>query len=193
MFDKDGNRLRPNGATGAGTDKAFTFRRWTAPGTTFAVPFAALTHMLWWDNRRATAEIVDIRKNGSPSSAECQFLAGAALDTVTVGYRAFHPKPDTTPPGFVLRHSLTLRRGLGGPSWSIEQDTGVNVGGPGAVPPHQSQAKTFGELLAPPDDPLTKCAFSLVLHVVTKTTNGEGHSSFFDDTDQAAFAAEVFP
>ena len=193
VFDAAGNRLRPTGATGAGTDKAFSFRRWVAPGTTIPVPYAALTHMLWWDNRKAEAKIVDIRKNGSASSAQCQFLVGTALDTVSVGYRAYHPKPDTIQPGFILAHSLTLRRGLAGPSWNIAMDTGVNVGGPGAVPPYQSQAKTFADLLAPPPAGLTKCAFSLVLDVVTKTTNGEGHSTVFDARDPAAFAAEVTP
>ncbi len=193
VFDGGGNRLRPSGATGAGTDKPFTFRRWVSPGTTTPVAYAALTHMLWWDNRKAKAEIVDIRKNGAASSAQCQFLVGAALDTVSVGYRAYHLKPDAVQPGFILRHSLTLRRGLAGPSWNIAMDTGVNVGGPGAVPPHQSQAKTFADLLAPPPAGLTKCAFSLVLDVVTKTTNGEGHSTAFDARDQAAFAAEVTP
>lgn len=191
VFDKDGNRLRPNGASGAGADKQFTFRRWLAPGSTTSVPFAALTHMLWWDNRKAVAQIVDIRKNGVASTSECQFLVGYGGETVSVGYRAYHPKVDVPQPGFILRHSLSLRRGLGGPSWNIADDHGLNVGGPGGAPPHLSLSKTFAELLAPPDDPITKCAFSLVLHTVSKTTNGEGHSSYFDATDQAAFAAEV--
>ena len=193
VFDKDGNRLRPAGSTGAGTEKPFTFRRWSAPGSTNPVPFAALTHMLWWDNRKAVAEIVDIRKGAVASSDQCQFLTGKPWQKVSVGYRAFHPKPDAVQPGFVLSHTLKLRRGLAGPSWNIENDTGVNVGGPGAVPAHVSQTKTFAELLAPPPAGLTKCAFSVVLDVVTKTTNGEGHSTAFDATDQAAFAAEVKP
>lgn len=191
VFDKDGKRLRPNGATGPGTDKPFTFRRWWSPGTTSAIPYAALTHMLWWDNGRAVASIVDVRKNGSASSAQCQFLNGYGSETVSIGYRAYHPKPDVPQPGFILRHSLSLRRGLGGPSWQIADDTGVNVGGPGGGPAHESLTETFDELLKPPGDAITKCAFSVVLHVVTKTTNGEGHSTVFDATDQAAFAAEV--
>ncbi|HKZ29170.1 MAG TPA: hypothetical protein VJ482_05970 [Acidimicrobiia bacterium] len=193
VFDKDGNLLRPTGAGGGGTEKPFTFRRWSAPGTTNAVPYAALTHMLWWDNRKAVAIIADIRKGVVASSDQCQFLTGKPWQKVSVGYRAFHPKPDTLQPGFVLSHTLKLRRGLAGPSWNIEQDTGVNVGGPGAVLAHVSQEKTFAELLAPPPAGLKKCAFSLVLNVVTKTTNGEGHSVAFDATDQAAFAAEVTP
>ena len=187
VFDASGDRLRPNGAAGPGTDKPFEFKRWLVPGSTRSEPYAALTHMFWWDNRKAVARITDIRLGHHPSTSECQFLVGHGSETISVGYQAYHPEPDTIQPGFVLHHSLRLRRGLGGPSWWIQNDTGVNVGGPGAVPPHVSQTRTFDDLLGPN---LDKCAFSAVLRVHTKTTNGEGHSSFFDAGDQASFAIE---
>ncbi|HXG06468.1 MAG TPA: hypothetical protein VNI77_03985 [Nitrososphaera sp.] len=41
-----------------------------------AVNFAALTHMFHVDNIKCYGDIVDFRKNGVPSTAECQFITG---------------------------------------------------------------------------------------------------------------------
>jgi hypothetical protein len=88
-----GGALKPSGAPGgeAGTVAPFTFRRWNVPASTDPLPFAALTHLFWWDNRAAVADIVDIRLNGSPRSDQCQFLEGDGGATVEIGYRAYHP------------------------------------------------------------------------------------------------------
>ena len=60
VFNAAGQRLRPTGASGPGTDAAFLFHMWRKPagGTdTFpTVPFGGLTHMLWWDNRTRVLE-----------------------------------------------------------------------------------------------------------------------------------------
>jgi len=63
VFNAAGARLKPLAAPAAeaGVGAGFTFRRWNVPASTIAVPFAALTHMMWWDNRQAVADIVDIQ------------------------------------------------------------------------------------------------------------------------------------
>ena len=82
IFDSAGKRLRPNGtpATGQGGSEGtapFTYRRKTAAtGPTTDVPFGALTHMFWWDNRPVHVEIVELVQDGVASTAECQFLVG---------------------------------------------------------------------------------------------------------------------
>jgi hypothetical protein len=167
-FNAAGARLKPNSAPAAeaGTPAAFTFRRWNVPAGTVAVPFAALTHMMWWDNRNAVADIVDIRLNGTPSSEQCQFLEGDAGAAVEIGYRAYHPQPGT--PSFLHTHSLVITRGLNGPSWQVANPPGAEVGEGG--PPHTSVPKTLADLL----DGQQKCAFAVNLHSHVKTTDGAG-------------------
>ena len=109
------NRIRPNGSTGPGTDKNFTFRRWSQPiGPLDNVPYAALTHMFWWDNRRSVGHIEDLRLGGIESTGECQFLVGTASSTFSSGYRAYHENPM-----FIHNHTLWWRRGLGGSSGTL--------------------------------------------------------------------------
>ncbi len=189
VFDGAGNRIRPAGSSGAGTDKAFTFRRWFQPiGPTANVPFAALTHMFWWDNRQAVAQIVDLRKGSVASSDECQFLVAPGTEFFRAGYRAYHPDDM-----FILNHVAWWRRGLGGPAGTLINSP-ENAGkppGPVAVtpttsPPAQPDPPTFANLL----DAHTKCSFSLNLHVNVKTTNGSGILTSLNADDQAAFALE---
>ena len=81
IFDQDGNRLRPTGATGNGKDTAFSFLRLrgaSGPDSTANVPFAALTHLFWFDNRPCYGKIEDLDVNGTPDTSVCQFLTGAA-------------------------------------------------------------------------------------------------------------------
>jgi hypothetical protein len=189
VFDSAGNRLRPAGSTGAGTNKAFTFRRWYQPiGPTANVPFAALTHMFWWDNRKAIAQIVDLRKGSVASSDECQFLVAPGAEFFRAGYRAYHPDDM-----FILNHIAWWRRGLGGPSGTLinSPDNAGKPPDPVAVtpttsPPAQPDPPTFANML----DEHTKCSFSLNLHVNVKTTNGSGILDSLDADDQAAFALE---
>lgn len=190
VFNAAGTRLKPAAAPGgeAGTVAPFTFRRWNVPASTDPVPFAALTHLFWWDNRAAVADIVDIRLNGSPSSDQCQFLEGDPGATVEIGYRAYHPQPGS--PSFLHNHSLVITRGLNGPSWQVANPGSAEVGEPPAGA-HPSVSKTLGDLLGdePPDH--QKCAFAVSLSAHVKTTNGSGTLTGLDRSETAAFAAEI--
>jgi hypothetical protein len=180
VFDGAGNRLKPNGSSGPGTDKAFTYRRWqTELGPLDNVPFAALTHMFWWDNRPSTGHIYDLRLNGVENSEECQFLVGTPSSTFSSGYRAYHPNEL-----FLLNYSLWWRRGLGGPSGTLIASSD-NAGAPPAALA-VSPAATFATMLGTHN----RCSFSLNLHVNVKTTNGSGILTGLDADDQAAFALE---
>ena len=196
VFDASGTRLRPqvsDNPAGSST-AAFTFRRWyQETGETAEVPFAALTHLFWWDNRKAKAEIVDLRVAGSPSTAECQFLTASGATGFSIGYRAYHPEPM-----FLLDHRAWTRRGLGGPVRYLtvldpapDANPNVsprNVGVPPAGP-QQGLERRFDDLLdGVPDG---KCSFSANLHVNVKTFNGIGTLNSLDAWDQAAFALEL--
>jgi hypothetical protein len=181
VFNAAGQRLRPAGSGGAGLEAAFTYRRWFQPtGPTAEVPFAALTHMLWWDNRKAVTEIIDLRHNGSPSAIQCQFLEGPGSDTFSVGYVAYHPEP-----AFLLNHSLWWRRGLAGPTGYLVNSSSSNVGPAPGVSPTAS----FADML----ESEQKCSFSLNLYANVKTTNGIGTLDALDDWDYASFALEISP
>src|SRR5262249_32639795 len=71
LFDNAGNRLIPAGAPADAGDRPtnFAFLRWlTASGTnsTATVPYAALTHLFWFDNRHVYGKIEDLDVNGMP-------------------------------------------------------------------------------------------------------------------------------
>ena len=192
LFDAAGKMLRPAGTPNPGGSKTapFTFRRWEVPtGPTLNVPFAALTHLFWWDNRKAVADIVDLRKNGAPNTAECQFLEGAAGSKFSVGYRAYHPQPQ-----FLLDHRVWWRRGLGSTTGVLTSPhpNPENVG----VPPggaHQSGEDNFGPVGSDPGmlGSHSKCSFTVNLHANVKTFNGVGTINSLDAWDQAAFALEI--
>ena len=190
VFNAAGTRLKPATAPGseAGTVAPFTFRRWNVPASTDPVPFAALTHLLWWDNRPAVADIVNIQLNGAASSDQCQFLEGDLNATVAIGYRAYHPQPGT--PSFLYRHSLVITRGLNGPAWQVANPGSAEVGEPPSGP-HASQAKTLGALLGDEPPGHQKCAFAARLSAHVKTTNGAGPLIALDRAETAAFAAEI--
>lgn len=190
LFDAAGVRVRPNGTTAieaADRDEAFTFRRWYQEiGPTAPVAFAALTHMFWWDNRAATAQIIDLRHNSSSSTGECQFIEGCSNDTFGIGYRAYHPDPM-----FVLSHSITWKRGLGGSTGDLTPAAPTryqNVGQPPALP-GASDTDTLQQMLGAH----TKCSFATTLTVQVKTTNGSGRLQHLDRHDIAAFALEQKP
>ena len=198
VFDAAGTRLRPtgtpaSGGTGAEVVRPFTFnRRITDLGPNPVVPFAALTHMFWWDNRVLEASIEHLNMDGSIFNDECLFLEGTASSTFGIGYRAYHQEEM-----FQLSHSISWQRGL--PSPTILASTGTllagatdNVGefGPPALP-GDSPTNTFFQMLRPdlvPDR--TKCAFTVFLTISSKTTDGDylGNSSL---TKTAAFAIEI--
>ena len=206
IFDKDGNRLRPAGVTDAGTDAAFEFQRWlqeTGPKSTATVPFGALTHILWIDNRPVYADIEDLRKNHVANTQECQFLTGPGTTEFSVGFRAFHaatadaiPAPQT----FMDSFRLYYHRGLNGPTVLFEtgdaNQPGTLLGGPAAesvpnvpAPPPPTPPLTFGSMLGAN----TKCTFAVNLEVYAKHTNGIRQLSEYNRYDEAAFALEITP
>jgi len=180
VFDGAGNKIKPNGSSGPGTNAGFTFRRWSVEiGPLDNVHYAALTHMFWWDNRPSVAHIYDLRLDGLASADECQFMVGTAASKFSAGYRAYHENEM-----FILNHTLWWRRGLGGPSGTLvfSNDNAGKPANPEAVSPQV----TFGSMLGPNN----RCSFSLNLHVNVKTTNGSGVLTYLDSDDQAAFALE---
>lgn len=198
IFDAAGQRLRPSGtpATGLGgaeATAAFTYRRrFQETGATAEVPFGALTHMFWWDNRDIFADIVDLRKDGLEFTSECLFFAGTADTTFSVGYRAYHPNEM-----FQFNHTITWQRGLGSfpSSFGVLQPTNSNNVGVPPSPPGGSATNTFGQMLVPnefvpPGPPRKKCAFTAFLNIWNKRTDGDnpGHQH---DQDSAAFVIEI--
>lgn len=195
VFDSTGKLLHPNGTTPTGQTgltegtAPFTFRRrFQDLGPTADVPFAALTHMFWWDNSPLDAEILDLRKDGLLFNEECLFLQGTAASTFGIGYRAYHPNEM-----FQLYHSITWQRGLGlsadayGTLLSADP---FNVGQPPA-PEGTSPTNTFQQMLRPDlDATRKKCAFTVFLSISSKTTDGDylGNGGI---TRTGAFAIEI--
>ena len=185
VFNAAGQRLHPNGSLinidPSDVAGAFTFNRWRNElGPTDVVPYGALTNMLWWDNRPAQADIVDLRQDGAASNAECQFLEGSAHSQFSFGFRAFHPEPL-----FLQGYNSYWRRGLGGGSGPLASGS-TNAGAPPG-PLAVSPTVDFEDMLTPTDH---KCAFSVNLDAWSKTTNGIGRIGL-DGHDQAAFAVEI--
>jgi hypothetical protein len=185
VFDQNGKRLRPNGtpATGQPGDEltaAFTYRRKTAEtGPTDEVPFGALTHAFWWDNRKVEAEIAELVKDTAVSNQECQFLTGTGTSQFGITYRAYHPREL-----FQRRHQITWKRGLNGAEGTILAGATNNVGQPPAGPA-ASPTASFDDMLGPH----TRCAFTVFLNIQGKTTDGES-LSYPERTESAAFALE---
>ncbi|MGD0829892.1 MAG: hypothetical protein ABR907_03035 [Terracidiphilus sp.] len=212
IFDSAGNRLVPPGVTPGPGDTAASFQylRMTAPpgpNSTANVPYAALTHLFWADNRPVHGEIDNFSLNGVTSNAQCQFLSGAASDSFQVGFRAYHavlgddgptpptpPSPNPLPPtSFMESYSLTWERGLNGPSGTFDSGGDIDVGSPlipaPPQPPQQSPAANglLSNLLGPPPTPPpTACSFAIDLYVTSKHTDGSSH---FDDLDFEVLAA----
>lgn len=184
VFDAAGNQIKPSGAAGPGTARNFRFGLWRIPaGPPDDVPYSALTHLLWWDNRPAQAAIEAIRLAANPSPATCQFLEGAAGDGVSFDIRAYHPNPGA--PLFLRGYSLSVIKGLNGPTTSYVNNEFAEVGEPPAGP-STSPSHSLGSLLGM--DP--KCAFAVQLSAGVKTTNGAGTLIGLDAGVTAAFAAE---
>ncbi len=194
VFNAAGARLRPtaapaSGASGSEIAAPFTFRRrFQDIGPTADVPFAALTHLFWWDNQMLDAEILFLIKDGLIFNEECLFLQGTAASTFGIGYRAYHPNEM-----FQLAHSISWQRGMGtgsGATGSLLVSSSVNVGQP-PNPPGNSPTNTFAQMLRTDLDPTRKkCAFTVFLSISSKTTDGE-YLGNFGITRTAAFAIEI--
>lgn len=194
VFNAAGQLLRPMASPDPGGSMAanFTYRRWTQPDwVTQNVPFAGLTHMIWWDNQAAVADIVDLRLNGVQNTAQCQFISETPPNPnseFSTGYRAYHPDPL-----FLWKHELWWSRGLNG-------DTGVlttpypSTANVGVLPnpPQESDRKKFSVMLHDSVSGVNfpKCTFSVNLHVHVKTWNGSVRLDYLDRYDQASFALQ---
>ena len=155
------------------------------------MPFGALTHMFWWDNRdlQATIERLIQGWSQSPRASACSWKARPD-STFAIRYRAYHAEEL-----FQLAHSITWQRGLPGPGINFSTGTLLasasdNVGKP-PDPAGDSPSNTFFQMLRPDDVATrTKCAFTVFLSISSKTTDGDnlGNSSI---TKTAAFALEI--
>lgn len=180
VFDQTGKRLRPNGVPGAGKDANFTFRRWfQETGPTANVPFAALTHLLWWDNRNAVAHIDGLLVDGNqPSDADCQFLEAESGAKFAVRYNAYHPEAQ-----FLQNHTVWWRRGLNGPTGTLTVPH-PKPGDAGPPPEVTNKVVTFGNMLGGEE----KCSFALTVHANVKTFDGIGTLNGRDGHDVGSFA-----
>ncbi len=194
IFDDAGRRLRPNGTPATGqpgveSEAPFTYRRqFQELGATANVPFGALTHMLWWDNRPAQADLETLIRNGLLFDAECQYLQGTADSTFSVGYRAYHWNPL-----FQESHAIWWYRGSGATpgSTGLLTQSSLNVGRP-PDPAGQSGTNTFADMLRTDLEPdRLKCSFVVQLVIYVKTFDGENILSYLDASDQWAFSVEI--
>jgi hypothetical protein len=194
VFDANGNRLRPTGAGGAGTDAPFTYHLWQKAGAVDVfpnVPFAGLTHMLWWDNRTGTGDIEGVQVAGSPTPVgTCLFLTGPGTAELRMRYRAYHPVEM-----FLQRHRLTCYRGLEGavhaPPTVINGVLPVADATANAGEPPGAAALSTGVPFATLLGTHTKCSFAVNLTMSLKTTNGSGFLHQGSLRDTVAFALEI--
>lgn len=190
IFDQGGNRLRPTGAAGAGSDRNFNYLHWADAANFDLVPFAALTHVFWTDNQPVYGDIEDLRQNHAESSEECQFLTGQGGDTFSAGFRAYHVNG---PAGnsFMWDWRLRWRHGLNG-AWNVLDSGTANVpAGLAGGLPQESATVSFATMLTGLQPP--KCAFGADLRVRAKHTNGSRRLEEYDRWDNAAFAVEIVP
>lgn len=195
VFDNSGNLIKPNGATGSGTEKDFQFRRWVTSSDTDPVPFADMAHIFWIDNTPVGADLVDFRQNGIPNTDECQFMTGTESDTFAVGFHAYHVNGvehagNGDSNSFMWKYSIRWQRGLNGDTGSLgPAPSGGNyhtdVGETGG--PVSSGTATFGSML----DEHSKCTFSVTLRVYAKHFTGRSRINSYDYHETASFALEA--
>lgn len=195
VFDAAGNRVKPDGAAGPGTEQGFQFRRWVSVVDTDPVPFADAAHVFWIDNTPVGGDIVDLRQNGFPNTAECQFMAGAADNTFAIGMRAYHVHGvehagNGDDNSFMQRYDISWQRGLNGPTGALGPapsggNNRTDVGETGG--PVSSGSETFANLLG--GHP--KCTFSVTLHVRAKHFTGSSRIWDYDYWETASFALEA--
>jgi hypothetical protein len=188
IFDAGGNRLIPLSATASGptdTPTGFNFYRlFTPPGpsaVTAQVPFGALTHLIWVDNRDVMGSIDYF--DSTSGTQECQFINvsdGSAL--FQVGYRAYHnvmcdPGPSPVPTNtFMASYEVSWEEGLAGPSGVLGSGADINQPNPAfptcpvAAPDAVTPGTSFTTLLGGE----TACSFAITLTVTAKHTTGSG-------------------
>ena len=199
LFDSAGNQIRPTGSTGAGADKPFEFLRLltaSGPGSTASVPFSALSHLFWFDNRPCYGKIEDFDVDGVPDTDVCQFLSGPAASQFQVGYRAFHVAriaDPLMPPTYVhvelfgdlargiersFRHAGQWRRYRPADAAELHRRQPENAG------------RSFSTLLGT-STVGTKCTFTVNLDIYPKHTNGFSTIQAFEVHTEGSFALEI--
>jgi len=195
VFDAAGNRIKPNGAAGPGTAQAFQFRRWVSASDTDPVPFADAAHVFWVDNTPVGGDIVDLRKDDVPNTAECQFMSGVDTTTLAIGFRAYHVNGvehagNGDDNSFMWHYAISWQRGLNGSTGSLGPapsggNNHTDVGETGL--PVSSGSATFADMLGGTG----KCTFSVTLNVYAKHFNGAGRISSYDYPENASFALDI--
>lgn len=195
LFDETGQRLHPFGTTpvSAGDQASdFHFLRWfqdtPGPDDDFVnIPYGALSHMVWWDNRPVKLELGPVYLNGVEFNQECLFLNGEPTSTVALAYRAYHPNAR-----FLYNHGLSWRRGYGsytGSTGNFPKATPDALGAPLMVhgnvgteplfPFGISGTRTFEQMLRTDLVPTRqKCTFAVSVAARAKTTNGSGFADW---------------
>ncbi len=204
VFDGAGNRIKPNGASGPGTAKAFQFRRWASAVDTDPVPFADAAHVFWVDNTPVGGDIVDLRKNGVANTDECQFMTGTETSTFAIGFRAYHVHGvdhlgNGDADSFMWKYGISWQRGLNGSTGTLgPAPSGGNdhtdVGEAGLAV--SSGSETFKTMLTKTMTDgtqvvLPKCTFSVTLDVYAKHFTGSGRIQQYDYSETASFALEI--
>ena len=193
IFDKDGILLEK--------EKFLNLRWLKETGTSgehivAIVPHQRLVHLFWIDNRPSYANIVDLRKDGSPCTAECQYFKGPATTTFSAGFHAHHPPeenstsllPGTPDRSFLWYYTLWTWRGLNGTEKPLET-SGVNTVFKESATPRVSATLDYATMLS--GIPTQRCTFSLSLVARTKHTNGNARLTDYDTSDHAAFSVEI--
>ena len=192
VFDSAGNRLTP-------AANSFDFLRrmkFTGPDSLATVGFNKLANYFWIDNKHCVGDIIDFRKNGVPSTDECQFKTGKANDKISVGYRAYHETVNSAlsnPHTFMWTHGLTWTRGLNGPQGTFApagNQPGLNQPAALSGGVAESGTRSFSELLGT-DTVGAKCTFSVYLRAYAKHTNGSSRMDNYDGDEVASFALEI--
>ncbi|MEM9061632.1 MAG: hypothetical protein AAGD13_14315 [Pseudomonadota bacterium] len=172
-------RIVPNGAlnNGAGHSTGGFEFAWRRPvGTTREVqPFIGLSHVLWWDNRKAVADITAINPT-DPMSLICQFVEADGDTDFFVNFKAYCADQTT-----LKDWRLWYRRGLESGTTDLQTGT-VNHGSVSSAP--DSVKRDFATMLNGHE----KCAFALNLRTEVKTWSGYGRIRSLDAYDQIAFA-----
>lgn len=205
LFDQSGVRIKPAGATGAGTAKPFDYKRWkNAPNNAVNVTQSDLSHVFWVDNTPVVADIVDLRKGGAPNTDECQFMVGSGATDFSIGFRAYHVNGvDHAGNGdansFMQSYSISWQRGLNGSTGAlghapIYPSNHHDVAETG--PAESSDTMSFEQMLTGPDGMggtfvRSKCTFSVTLYVNCKHTNGSSRLWGYDRHETASFALEI--
>lgn len=190
VFDAAGNRLNP---VNAGFDYLRRIGE-TGPDSISIIRHERLAHAFWLDNKPVYADIIDLRKNGVPSSQECQFMSGEATALFSTGFAAFHTTRNhvSGPRTFMRDYTLTWYRGLNGASETF--DSGDTNAPPSLNPaaPAQSASVSFDYLLSKnASPPHKKCTFAVTLRVYCRHTNGSSRITAFDRQETASFAVEI--